>query len=80
MEKSKVIENLKYAKRYIGMPEQGCKWAPNAQTITIEEAINALEKIPQVVTDLKYYLDINEENGVIYIPKFVVEKIITLLN
>lgn len=25
---------------------------------------------------LKYYLDINEENGVVYIPKFVIEKIV----
>ena len=40
MEKSKVIENLKRAERYMGMPEQGCKWTPNASTIAIEEAIN----------------------------------------
>jgi hypothetical protein len=26
---------------------------------------------------LKYYLDTNEENGVVYIPKFVIEKIIS---
>lgn len=45
MEKSKIIENLKYAERYLGMPEQGCKWAPNASTIAIEEAINSLEKL-----------------------------------
>ena len=25
---------------------------------------------------LKYYLDTNEENGVVYIPKFVIEKIV----
>lgn len=45
MEKSKVIENLKYVERYMGMPEQGCKWTPNASTIAIEEAINSLEKL-----------------------------------
>lgn len=45
MEKSKVIENLKRAERYMGMPEQGCKWTPNASTIAIEEAINSLEKL-----------------------------------
>lgn len=28
------------------------------------------------VEDLKYYLEINEENGVVFIPKFAVEKII----
>lgn len=80
MEKGKVIENLKYAERYMGMPEQGCKWTQNAQTIAIEEAINILEKLPQVISDLKYYLDTNEENGVVYIPKFAVEKIIASLN
>lgn len=25
---------------------------------------------------LKYYLDVNEKNGVVYIPKFIVEKIV----
>ena len=45
MEKSKVIENLKRAERYMGMPEQGCKWTPNASTIAIEEAINSLENL-----------------------------------
>lgn len=80
MEKGKVIENLKYAERYMGMPEQGCKWSPNAQTIAIEDAINTLEKIPQIISDLKYYLDTKEENGVVYIPKFIVGKIITSLN
>ena len=45
MEKSKVIEKLKYVERYMGMPEQGCKWTPNASTIAIEEAINSLEKL-----------------------------------
>ena len=28
------------------------------------------------VEDLKYYLENNEDNGVVYIPKFAVEKII----
>lgn len=30
--------------------------------------------IDKIVADMKYYLDINEEKGVVYIPKFVVEK------
>lgn len=62
MEKSKVIENLKRTERYMGMPEQGCKWTPNASTIAIEEAINSLEKLsryeatglkPEEVEELK---------------------------
>lgn len=31
-------------------------------------------EIERLRVDLKYYLDNNEENGVVYIPKFVVEK------
>ena len=45
MEKDKIIENLKYVERYMGMTEKGCKWAPNASTIAVEEAINSLEKL-----------------------------------
>lgn len=30
----------------------------------------------KIKDDLKYYLDTNEENGVVYIPKFVIEKIV----
>ena len=52
MEKSRVIENLKYAEKYMGMPEQGSTWSPNAQTKAIEEAINTLEKIPQIISNL----------------------------
>ena len=80
MEKNKVIENLKYAERYMGMPEQGSTWSPNTQTKAIEEAIDTLEKIPQIISDLKYYLNTNEENGVVYIPNFCVEKILTSLS
>lgn len=34
------------------------------------------KKVRKVIEDLKYYLDTNEENGVVYIPKFVIEKIV----
>ena len=33
-------------------------------------------KVHKVMKDLKYYLDTNEENGVVYIPKFAIEKMI----
>lgn len=32
--------------------------------------------IDNIKKTLKYYLDTNEENGVVYIPKFVIEKIV----
>lgn len=33
-------------------------------------------KVHKTIKDLKYYLDTNEENGVVYIPKFVIEKMV----
>lgn len=33
------------------------------------------QKMRRIVKDMKYYLDANEEDGVVYIPKFVVEEI-----
>lgn len=79
MENSKVIEQLEYTKQHMGMPEQGDTWAPNAQTIAIDQAIDALLQIPTVVSNLKHCLGNNEENGIVYMPKFIVEKMITSL-
>ena len=39
----------------------------------LDRTANTIEEIQK---DLKYYLDTNEENGVVYIPKFVIEKIV----
>lgn len=33
------------------------------------------QKMHRIVKDMKYYLDANEEDGVVYIPKFVIEEI-----
>lgn len=33
------------------------------------------QKMRRIVKDMKYYLDANEEDGVVYIPKFVIEEI-----
>lgn len=35
-----------------------------------------LKELYGIKKDLEYYLNTNEENGVVYIPKFVVEKIV----
>jgi hypothetical protein len=37
-------------------------------------AINAIQTTERLRENLKYYLDANEENGIVHIPKFVVEK------
>lgn len=46
--------------------------------------VDELENLPvldidKIIKDLKYYLNVNEEKGVVYIPKFVVEKLIRKL-
>ena len=80
MDKEKVLKMLKYTKETIGMPDKGVELSPNAQTIAIDLAVEKINNASVAASDLKYYLDINEENGVVYIPKFVVEKLIKLLN
>lgn len=32
--------------------------------------------VKKIKTDLKYYLDNNEENGVVYIPKFIIDNML----
>jgi len=51
---------------------------PRAIKITeaLDIAVNSLKNQDKIKETLKYYLDINEENGVVYIPKFIIEKII----
>ena len=41
-----------------------------------EEHHVGFKEIDKIKDELKYYLDTNEENGVVYIPKFIVEKIV----
>lgn len=43
---------------------------------SVDFTLELNKKIKKVLTDLKYYLDTNEENGVVYIPKFVIEKMV----
>ena len=42
-------------------------------------AVEALKAQKEIKKNLKWYLDTNEEDGVVYIPKFVIEKIINNL-
>lgn len=43
---------------------------------SVDFVLELNKKLHNVIKDLKYYLDTNEENGVVYIPKFVIEKIV----
>ena len=48
-------------------------WQGEETDMPREKEIKTLEEIKE---KLKFYLDTNEENGVVYIPKFFVEKIV----
>lgn len=47
-----------------------------SQIQTAKSNIELSEKLETAIDDLKYYLENNEENGVVYVPKFAIEKII----
>ena len=47
-----------------------------SQIKTIRSNIELSEKLEAAIEDLQYYLDNNEENGVVFVPKFAIEKII----
>lgn len=44
--------------------------------LAMEEYSKVLGDLHEIKKYLKYYLDTNEENGVVYIPKFVIEKMV----
>lgn len=77
-------ERLHYFSEYIPLIEAAHRLAEYEDTELspeeFKESVNfVLElnaKVHKVIKDLKYYLDTNEENGVVYIPKFVIEKMV----
>lgn len=42
----------------------------------MEEYSATLEKLNKIKVDLRHYLDVAEENGIVYIPKFIAENMI----
>lgn len=52
-------------------------WVGAAYQKAKQMGIAALKKQDKIKKDLQYYLDTNEEKGVVYIPKFVIEKMIS---
>lgn len=55
MIEEKAIKILEHTKRNCGLPEQGDIWKPNAETIALDMAINALER--QIAKKPKPYMD-----------------------
>ena len=56
MEINRAIKTLEYTKRNCGKPHQGDTWSPNAETVAIDMAINALEiqaKLQEMVKTLE---------------------------
>ena len=49
---------------------------PNDVIECVATTLEFKRRMNKAIKDLKYYLDVNEENGVVHIPKFVVEKIV----
>ena len=45
--------------------------------LAMEAYSKTLGDLHEIKKDLRYYLDTNEENGVVYIPKFVVQKMVS---
>ena len=52
----------------------------NCISIILTEALDYIKRqkaeVKKIKTDLKYYLDTNEENGVVYIPKCIIDNIV----
>ena len=46
-----------------------------SQIETTKFNIELSQKLEDVIKNLRYYLDNNEENGVVFVPKFAIEKI-----
>ena len=74
------IANLTYRRDcWVGLKYVNNKPEPWISGV-LEEAMlkgaEALKEREKIKKDLKWYLDTNEEDGVVYIPKFVIEKIV----
>lgn len=49
---------------------------PDELKMSVYLYLEMSKKMRRIVKDMKYYLDANEEDGVVYIPKFVIEEIV----
>ena len=69
MDEARIIRLLEYTKTF--------GFEGGANGIAIDEAIKIINKYEIIKEELTYYLNNNEENGVVYIPKFVIKKMIS---
>ena len=69
MDEARIIRLLEYTKTF--------GFEGGANGIAIDEAIKIINKYEIIKEELTHYLNNNEENGVVYIPKFVIKKMIS---
>lgn len=69
MDDTRVIQLLRYAKTF--------GFEGGAIGIALDEAIKTIDKYEIIKEDLIYYLNNNEEKGVVHIPRFIIEKMIS---
>lgn len=70
MDKMRVIQLLEYIQTFD-------EHKSGATKIAIDEAIKTIGENMKIKEDLKYYLDNNEFKGIVYIPKFIIEKMVS---
>ena len=61
---------------HFGYNELGQCCCTSGENGLIDRVTNYFKNIDKIRNDLQYYMNVNEELGVIYIPKFVIEKMI----
>ena len=69
MDEARIIRLLEYTKTF--------GFEGGANGIAIDEAIKIINKHEIIKEELTHYLNNNEENGVVCIPRFVIKKMIS---
>lgn len=69
MDEARIIRLLEYTKTF--------GFEGGANGIAIDEAIKIINKHEIIKEELTHYLNNNEENGVVCIPRFIIKKIIS---
>lgn len=69
MDEARIIRLLEYTKTF--------GFEGGANGIAIDEAIKIINKHEIIKEELTHYLNNNEENGVVHIPKSVIKKMIS---
>lgn len=61
---------------YYGYHDRRCRCTDYLTKDTVNLISRQKAEIEKIKKDLKHYLDTNEENGVVYLPKFIVKKMV----